>query len=65
MQTRGSFIQTLPATGAAFVVAGHLTEGGTAVAQEAAPLSGHFHPEGTKVARHNPYEAVPGTPIAE
>jgi alkyl sulfatase BDS1-like metallo-beta-lactamase superfamily hydrolase len=47
MQTRRQFIQTIPATGAAFAVTGHmLTEGNSANAQGATPLRGHFHPKG-------------------
>ena len=50
MSTRRQFIQSLPAAGAAFAVAGHLLSGeGPARAQEAAPqppLKGHFHPKG-------------------
>ena len=49
MTTRREFIQTVPAAGAAFAVAGHTLLGeGTAHAQTppAAPLEGHFHPKG-------------------
>jgi linear primary-alkylsulfatase len=47
MSTRRQFIQALPATGAAFAVAGHLVlNESPAHAQEAAPLKGHFHPKG-------------------
>jgi alkyl sulfatase BDS1-like metallo-beta-lactamase superfamily hydrolase len=47
MSTRRQFIQALPATGAAFAVAGHLAlNESPAHAQEAAPLKGHFHPKG-------------------
>jgi alkyl sulfatase BDS1-like metallo-beta-lactamase superfamily hydrolase len=47
MTTRRQFIQTLPAVGTAFAVAGHLVAGeGAAHAQEPAPLKGHFHPKG-------------------
>lgn len=47
MTTRRQFIQTLPAVGTAFAVAGHLIAGeGTAHAQELAPFEGHFHPKG-------------------
>ncbi len=43
MTTRRQFVQSLPA----FAVAGHLVFGeGTALAQEPAPLKGHFHPKG-------------------
>jgi hypothetical protein len=44
MSTRRQFIQALPATGAAFAVAGHLVlNESPAHAQEAAPLKGHGH----------------------
>jgi alkyl sulfatase BDS1-like metallo-beta-lactamase superfamily hydrolase len=47
MKTRREFIQTLPAAGAAFAVAGHVVlDECPAVAREAAPLKGHFHPKG-------------------
>ena len=47
MTTRRQFIQTLPAVGTAFAVAGHLVAGeGAAHAQELAPFEGHFHPKG-------------------
>ena len=47
MTTRRRFIQTVPALGAAFAVAGQfVVEQGTAHAQGAAPLKGHFHPKG-------------------
>ena len=47
MTTRRQFIQSLPAAGAAFAVAGHLVlEESPAAAQESAPLKGHFHPKG-------------------
>lgn len=40
-------MQTLPAVGTAFAVAGHLVAGeGAAHAQESVPLEGHFHPKG-------------------
>lgn len=43
MTTRRQFVQSLPA----FAVAGHMVLGdGTALAQEPAPLKGHFHPKG-------------------
>src|SRR5271157_6156806 len=45
--TRRQFIQSLPAVGAAFSVAGHLVfDGSLARAQEPSPLQGHFHPKG-------------------
>ncbi len=47
MTTRRQFIQTLPAAGAAFAVAGNLVfDEGIARAQQPAPLKGHFHPKG-------------------
>ena len=47
MTTRREFMQSLPAAGAAFAVAGHLVLGDSpARAQEPAPLKGHFHPKG-------------------
>ncbi|MEI8213557.1 MAG: alkyl sulfatase dimerization domain-containing protein [Planctomycetota bacterium] len=47
MTTRRQFVQSLPAAGAAFAVAGHLVlDEGQARAQEPAPLKGHFHPKG-------------------
>ena len=51
--TRRRFIQTLPAAGAAFAVAGHLVMGeGVAHAQEPIePLKGHFHPKGKAPSR--------------
>jgi len=47
MSTRRQFIQSLPAVGTAFAVAGHLVlNESPAQAQEPAPLKGHFHPKG-------------------
>ena len=47
MTTRRQFMQSLPAAGAAFAVAGHLVlDESPARAQEPAPLKGHFHPKG-------------------
>ncbi|MGZ9159335.1 MAG: alkyl/aryl-sulfatase, partial [Nitrospira sp.] len=48
MTTRRDFMQTLPAIGTAFAVAGHLAlDDSPAQAQAAAPpLKGHFHPKG-------------------
>src|SRR5512135_2735243 len=47
MTTRRQFVQSLPAAGAAFAVAGHLVlDESPARAQEPAPLKGHFHPKG-------------------
>lgn len=53
MGTRRQFIQSLPAAGAAFAVAGNiLLEETSAVANEAAPLEGHFHPKGKAPSEH-------------
>jgi alkyl sulfatase BDS1-like metallo-beta-lactamase superfamily hydrolase len=47
MTTRRQFVQSLPAAGAAFAVAGHLVhEERPVYAQAPAPLAGHFHPKG-------------------
>ena len=47
MTSRRQFIQSLPAAGAAFAVAGHMVlDGSPALAQDAGPLKGHFHPKG-------------------
>ena len=47
MTPRRQFIQSIPAAGAAFAVAGNMVFGeGAAHAQEPAPLKGHFHPKG-------------------
>ena len=52
MSTRRQFIQSIPATGTAFAVAGHLIlDGNPARAQESAPLRGHFHPKGKAPSR--------------
>lgn len=55
MTTRRDLLQTLPATGAAFAVAGKLMlEDSSAAAQAppAQPLAGHFHPLGKAPSRH-------------
>ncbi|MER2508252.1 MAG: alkyl sulfatase dimerization domain-containing protein [Amaricoccus sp.] len=54
MPTRRDFMTALPATGAAFAVAGaNLLEGGAAFAQTPpAPLAGHFHPKGKAPSAH-------------
>lgn len=45
--TRRQFIQTVPAVGAAFAVAGQFVlDPGSAHAEGPAPLAGHFHPKG-------------------
>ena len=47
MSTRRDFIRAIPAAGTAFAVAGNfISEGSPAIAREATPLSGHFHPKG-------------------
>ena len=52
MTTRRQFVQSLPAVGAAFAVAGHLVlDESTARAQAPAPLAGHFHPKGKAPSR--------------
>ena len=50
MSTRRQFIQSLPAVGTAFAVAGHLVlEDSPARAQAAnVPLKEHFHPKGKR-----------------
>lgn len=55
MPTRRDFMKTLPATGAAFAVAGaSLVEGGGAFAQTPpARLAGHFHPKGKAPSLHS------------
>jgi hypothetical protein len=46
MSTRRKFIQSVPAAGAAFVVAGQIVlDDLPAIAQTAAPIDGHFHPK--------------------
>ncbi|MGA8997563.1 MAG: MBL fold metallo-hydrolase, partial [Pseudolabrys sp.] len=54
MSTRRQFIQSLPAVGTAFAVAGHLVlEDNPARAQVATvPLKGHFHPKGKSPSKH-------------
>jgi alkyl sulfatase BDS1-like metallo-beta-lactamase superfamily hydrolase len=53
MTTRREFLQSLPVTGAAFAVAGHLAMDEPAHAQPAAPRApGHFHPKGKAPSRH-------------
>jgi alkyl sulfatase BDS1-like metallo-beta-lactamase superfamily hydrolase len=52
MTTRRQFVQSLPAVGAAFAVAGNLVlDEGAAHAQQPAPLKGHFHPKGKTASR--------------
>jgi alkyl sulfatase BDS1-like metallo-beta-lactamase superfamily hydrolase len=54
MSTRRQFIQSLPAVGTAFAVAGHLVlEDSPARAQGATvPLKEHFHPKGKAPSKH-------------
>ncbi|MEP2706634.1 MAG: hypothetical protein ABJQ71_15770 [Roseibium sp.] len=53
MTTRRDFIKTVPAPGAAFSVAGHLVlDDSAAQAQPAAPLKGHFYPQGKALSEH-------------
>ena len=54
MSTRRRFIQSLPAAGTAFAVAGHLVlEDNSARAQVATvPLREHFHPKGKAPSKH-------------
>lgn len=46
MTTRREFLQTIPAAGAAFSVAGLLLEGCQPRVVPTPPLEGHFHPKG-------------------
>ena len=53
MTTRREFVQGLPTLGPAFAVAGNITlNESPARAQGAAPLQGHFHPQGKAPSRH-------------
>jgi alkyl sulfatase BDS1-like metallo-beta-lactamase superfamily hydrolase len=53
MSTRRQFIQSIPATGAAFAVADYLIlDGNPAHAQPTTPLQGHFHPKGKAPSQH-------------
>jgi len=55
MTTRRKFLQSVPATGAAFAIAGHLVlDDMPAIAQTAAPkpLEGHFHPKGKAPSKY-------------
>ena len=50
--TRRQFVQSLPAVGSAFAVAGHLVlDGNSARGEAPAPLEGHFHPKGKAPSR--------------
>ena len=53
MKTRRQFIQSIPVTGAAFAVTGRvLFDESPAVARDAVPLQGHFHPKGKAPSKH-------------
>ncbi|MCE9554863.1 MAG: MBL fold metallo-hydrolase [Planctomycetes bacterium] len=69
MTTRRQFMESLPAAGAAFAVAGHLIfDEGQARAQDPAPLKGHFHPQGkapSKFTRELLKKAKTGLPFAD
>jgi len=53
MIDRRQFMQFISATGAAFAVSGNMVLGeGSAMAQEAAPLEGHFHSKGKPPSAH-------------
>ncbi len=52
MTTRREFLQSIPVTGAAFAVAGHLALEEPASAQAPAPADGHFHPKGKAPSEH-------------
>ena len=53
MTTRRQFIQTLPAAGTAFAVAGHVVlDESHAIAKPAAPAKGHFHSRGKSPSEH-------------
>jgi alkyl sulfatase BDS1-like metallo-beta-lactamase superfamily hydrolase len=53
MTTRREFVQALPSAGAAFAVAGSVVlDESPARAQAAAPLKGHFHPQGKAPSRY-------------
>ncbi len=73
MSTRREFVQSLPAIGTAFAVAGHLVlDDNPASAQtkpqSPAPLKGHFHPKGKAPSRHTMNvlkQARAGLPFAD
>jgi hypothetical protein len=53
MTTRRQFMQSIPAAGAAFAVAGRvMLDGSPATAREAATAEGHFHPKGKAPSKH-------------
>ncbi|NVO15930.1 MAG: MBL fold metallo-hydrolase [Rhodoplanes sp.] len=53
MTTRREFVQALPSAGAAFAVAGSVVlDESPARAQTAAPLKGHFHPQGKAPSKY-------------
>ena len=51
MLTRREFIQSLPAAGAAFSIAGQVVLEGSDVHAQPAPAKGHFHPKGKPPSR--------------
>ena len=51
MSTRREFIQSLPAAGAAFSIAGQVVLEGSDVHAQPAPAKGHFHPKGKPPSR--------------
>jgi len=69
MTTRRQFIKSIPATGAAFAIAGHLVLGeSSARAQDNPPLKGHFHPKGkapSKFTREVLEKAKASMPFAD
>ena len=53
MTTRRQFLQTIPATAAAFTIAGHmLLDEKPAIAKDISPAKGHFHPKGKPPSEH-------------
>ncbi len=52
MTTRRDFVQSIPALGAAFAVAGTLTLDESPAQAQEAPLVGHFHPKGKAPSKH-------------
>ena len=53
MTTRRQFMQTLPAAGTAFAVAGHmLLDENTSIAAPVVKADGHFHPKGKAPSEH-------------
>ncbi len=53
MTTRRQFLKTIPTTAAAFTIAGQvLLDESPAMAAQAAPANGHFHPKGKAPSKH-------------